>query len=199
MPTEQSCEQRGREKEWSRNRAAQSRTAGVPPSESQFCVERGCPLSRFLPASAPASMMLLTYYLLFVGSLSLEPRTSRPLNQSPRNGVEGFVRASKLENQVRSSFPGALAEEFEQGRPAFQHRPGQVFYRHAGGAREPKRVGQALHAPLVDPIIDESQPRGGGLCAAECQGARLRPRLGAWGPRPSVRRVSGQLDRRGSR
>jgi hypothetical protein len=33
---------------------------------------------------------------------------------------------------------------------------GQIFHRHAGGARQPERVDQALHAPLVYRAIDES-------------------------------------------
>ena len=51
-----------------------------------------------------------------------------------------------------SSCPRALAL-FERGGELFNIGPGQVFDRHAGSAREPERVDQALHAPLVDPVI----------------------------------------------
>ena len=43
---------------------------------------------------------------------------------------------------------------FEQGGELLNIVPAQVFDCHAGGAREPERVDQALHAPLVDPVID---------------------------------------------
>jgi hypothetical protein len=46
------------------------------------------------------------------------------------------------------------------GGEPFNIAAGQVFDRHAGGAREPKRVDQTLHAPLVDPVATENLVRG---------------------------------------
>jgi hypothetical protein len=73
------------------------------------------------------------------------------------------------------------------GGELFNIVPGQVFDRHAGGARQPERVDQALHAPLVDPVID-----GLARCPADadCRSGRDKPRetprvrafeLKAWG------------------
>jgi hypothetical protein len=43
---------------------------------------------------------------------------------------------------------------FQQERLAFQHCPRPGFDGYAGPAGQPECVDQALHAPLVDPVID---------------------------------------------
>ena len=62
--------------------------------------------------------------------------------------------ASGPENLMMSSSPALWARCLNGGGQLFNIVPGQVFDRHAGGARQPERVDQALHAPLVDPVID---------------------------------------------
>jgi hypothetical protein len=50
---------------------------------------------------------------------------------------------------MRDASPGAWGVVYERGGQLFDLVPGQIFDRQAGGAGEPERVDQTLHAPLV--------------------------------------------------
>ena len=71
---------------------------------------------------------------------------------------------------MTSSSPGALGVVFERERRAFQHRPRPGFQ----SVRRTERVDQALHAPLVDPVIG-GLPRYPAIRTASSRNVMISP------------------------
>ena len=84
------------------------------------------------------------------------------------NGHRLYQSRGEAEGSGEVFLPSRFGRGIRTGRPAFRRHPRRVFDRHAEARGEPESVDQALHAPLVDPVIDGLAPASQAALEAPC-------------------------------